>query len=301
MKRKINLVGKGTLTVSLPSSWVKINNLKKGDDIEITENYNDLIISNKKKGEKKEIVVDARNIKEEYFSRRLFLIPYIRGYHKIKILFNQPWFFKKIEENKDLTPGFEIMEQGEDYCVLESIVNLDEEEFDKVYNRLYDLILNINQLYINALEKDYNHLYKSIIQAERVTNTLDIFCRRLLNTGHFKDKEKLTSMYMLVHNLEGISDIYRDMAKKSLGYKFKKKEVFLKDLESLREMLEIIRKINKDNYSEEILHFKNILVRIEKFNDEKILILNSKEADIFGHFRIIVRYIHGMSEEGVYF
>ena len=45
MKRKVYLVGQNTLTVSLPSKWVKQNNVKKGAELEITEDGKSIIIS----------------------------------------------------------------------------------------------------------------------------------------------------------------------------------------------------------------------------------------------------------------
>ena len=35
MKRKVNLVGQNTLTVSLPTKWARDNGIKKGDEINI--------------------------------------------------------------------------------------------------------------------------------------------------------------------------------------------------------------------------------------------------------------------------
>ncbi|MCK5630481.1 MAG: AbrB/MazE/SpoVT family DNA-binding domain-containing protein, partial [Nanoarchaeota archaeon] len=35
MKRKVNKVGQNTLTVSLPSKWVKKLNIKPGDELEL--------------------------------------------------------------------------------------------------------------------------------------------------------------------------------------------------------------------------------------------------------------------------
>jgi len=45
MQRKLNQVGSGTLTVSLPSKWSKKNKLKKSDELEVTEIDNKLILS----------------------------------------------------------------------------------------------------------------------------------------------------------------------------------------------------------------------------------------------------------------
>jgi phosphate uptake regulator len=301
MKRKVNLVGSGTLTISLPSDWTKRNHIEKGDEIEITENLNELIINPTKKEGKKEIIVDARDIKEEFFSKRLVIIPYTKGYEKIKILYNQPWFFKKIEENIYRFPGFEILDQGEGFCVLESISNLDEGELEKVYNRLYNLILNINQMYSNSIKNNDPNLFLNIVQAEKVANSLDLFCRRLLNTGKIKEQDKLISLYMIIRCLEGVSDIYRDIAKKSFGYKYRNRDLFIFVSNNLRNMLLIVKNITKENYNSEILKFKEILVITENYINSNILKLNARESDIFGHFRIIIRYVHEMSEEGIYF
>ena len=35
MKRKVNQVGTGTLTISLPVNWVKDNNIRKGDELDL--------------------------------------------------------------------------------------------------------------------------------------------------------------------------------------------------------------------------------------------------------------------------
>lgn len=300
MKRKINLVGTGTLTVSLPASWVKRNKLEKGDEVEVMDDQNRLIIATEKVPEKGEITVDMRGVKEEYFSRRIFLIPYTRGYNRIKILFDKPWMFQRIEENRDRVAGFEIVEQGEGYCVLENILTPNEEEFDKVYQRLYGLIVNMNKLYEEGIKRGDDNAYRNIIHAEKITNTLDQFCRRLLNMGKFQEKENITNVYMLVRGLEGVSDTYRDMAKKSIGYKYKNKEVFLTTLGYLEQMLQIVRDIKKESYSEDILNFKKTLVQVEKYMDANVRKLNTTEADIFGHFRVAMRYVHEMSEEGVY-
>ena len=36
MKRKVNLVGSSTLTVSLPTAWAKERGIKKGDELNVS-------------------------------------------------------------------------------------------------------------------------------------------------------------------------------------------------------------------------------------------------------------------------
>ena len=47
-KRKVSLIGPSTLMVSLPSKWVKEFGVKKGDEINITENGPNLLLESQK-------------------------------------------------------------------------------------------------------------------------------------------------------------------------------------------------------------------------------------------------------------
>ena len=47
MGRKVALIGPSTLMVSLPSRWVKEHQIKKGDELEVVEKEQSLVISNK--------------------------------------------------------------------------------------------------------------------------------------------------------------------------------------------------------------------------------------------------------------
>ena len=53
MKRKIIKQGHNTLTVTLPSDWVKKLNLKSGDEIDVLENENSLILNGFEKNKEK--------------------------------------------------------------------------------------------------------------------------------------------------------------------------------------------------------------------------------------------------------
>ena len=66
MKRKIVQHGSSSLTVSIPYKWIQKYNLNKGDEINIEENGNSLILSsdNRKVQNVKKIKVD------DYFFKR---------------------------------------------------------------------------------------------------------------------------------------------------------------------------------------------------------------------------------------
>lgn len=52
MKRRIIKQGHNTLTVTLPSAWVKDLNIHAGDEIDLVEEANGLLLTTEKKTEK---------------------------------------------------------------------------------------------------------------------------------------------------------------------------------------------------------------------------------------------------------
>jgi len=58
MKRKIIKQGHNTLTMTLPSEWVKKLNLKAGDEIDLNEKGGSLMVNGKQNNENKSTTID---------------------------------------------------------------------------------------------------------------------------------------------------------------------------------------------------------------------------------------------------
>ena len=83
MKRKIVKQGAATMMVSLPSKWVKKNNLEKGDEVDIDEQDKELIITPEKKVEKKkQVTIDITPDKKDNIYP-ILTHAYRRGFDKI--------------------------------------------------------------------------------------------------------------------------------------------------------------------------------------------------------------------------
>ena len=87
MKRKVIQHGPSSLIISLPNSWVKKYGVSKGDEIEVDEQENNLLIS-----VEKNITLSQAEINISGLDRTiiLYLIRgfYRLGYDQIKIIFN---------------------------------------------------------------------------------------------------------------------------------------------------------------------------------------------------------------------
>jgi len=88
MLRKIIKQGHNTLTVTLPSDWVKKFNLKQGDEISIFEKDNGLFVSSEKKDyeKKTEINIDGLDIPTIW---KYLMGVYREGYDQVTINFSQ--------------------------------------------------------------------------------------------------------------------------------------------------------------------------------------------------------------------
>ena len=87
MKRRIIKQGHNTLTITLPSKWVKKLNLKPGNEININEKENSLIINAQENIKEKSTTIDINDFTVPLLWR-YFQSAYRSGCDEIKVLFN---------------------------------------------------------------------------------------------------------------------------------------------------------------------------------------------------------------------
>ena len=87
MKRRIIKQGHNTLTVTLPSKWVQLFNLKPGDEIEINERENGLFLSTEKHDDELKTEVDITGFDIATIWKYIMSV-YREGYDEVKIIFD---------------------------------------------------------------------------------------------------------------------------------------------------------------------------------------------------------------------
>lgn len=287
MKRKINLVGQNTLTVSLPSKWARKYHLKKGEEIEVVEKGRNLIINHQKESLLGEKVVDLTYVKS--FARRMIMMPYVHGYDSIKIHFKDKETLYKIKECMRFFLGFELVEETPRYCVLKNIAQGIESEFLTMVNRLLYVVLTMGKDLYQAMKQSDFQALPRIKENEEVANKLNVFCRRMLNLKGSQDKRETTTAYAINCYLEAVTDAYRDICdclseQKTMPSK-RLLEFFQKILKQFNLFLDIYRKFEPAK----ITAMKKI--EQETLETYKQLGLNGKEMVIAGfliraHFSI---------------
>ena len=143
IKRKVVQHGPSTLIVSLPSRWTKMHNIRKGDELEVNELNEKLVISFQKREEHEKLELNVTDFGK--MIPRAIHAMYKRGVDELKIVYNEPQYFDLIRKSlgKEAV-GFEILKTGKKYCIITSVVE-SSKEFSKVLNQTFILLLSMAQ------------------------------------------------------------------------------------------------------------------------------------------------------------
>ena len=236
VKRKVIQIANSTQLISLPRKWSIKYGVKKGDEIEVEEQGNSIVLmtENSNKSEYKEIDSEKFGL---MLPRTIFAL-YKQGVDELKINFNDRAMLKIIQDSlgKEMV-GYEIIDQGQNYCSIKNVSgNL--EDFGVVLRRTFLLLINMaNESFQNIKKQDFDHL-KSVAFLEESNNRFTTSCRRLLNKKGTKDYKYLGPLYYIIEEMENIADQYKYLC--NALHKFKGKKVKINE-----EVLNIYERTNR--------------------------------------------------------
>jgi phosphate uptake regulator len=144
MKRRLVKQGAATMMISLPTKWIKENNLGKGDEVDVNEFEKDLIISKEFRNAKKETEITITSPLVTAV-RIMITNAYRADYHKVKVNYKDKKVYSIIKELVDeQLLGYEIIKKEENYCVIENIASLSETQFDNIFSKL---LMNVEETF----------------------------------------------------------------------------------------------------------------------------------------------------------
>ncbi len=224
MKRKIIKLGTATLVSSLPSQWIKKLHLKAGDELDVEERGNELILRTEKHSESKQKDLEITNLDTKLVARYI-LSAYILGYDELKIRFENDETLD-IKQNTKVSTinliqnivntqliGMEIIEQKATYCILKDLTGIAENEFDRVTRRVFLLIMSLSEDLIINLKENNKKKVKDVIYARENINRFIHFCLRILNKKGHLLFQKTPLYYHIVMQLKRIAQVYEYIGK----------------------------------------------------------------------------------------
>lgn len=326
MRRRIIKQGHNTLTVTLPSKWVQLFNLKQGDEIEINERENGLFLTTEKHDEELKTEIDLTGLDIPTIWKYIMAV-YREGYDEITIKFDpntkyeHPLRFFSLDASAlkkgklaEYTPyeilrimtsrfiGFEIIEHHKNYCVIKNMAQLTSKEFDPSLRRVF---LLLQQMAEETNESIQNNDPKVVAHLRDIDLNLDKFvdyCIRVLNKTGFKDVKKAHVLFSILYLLELLGDEYKNMSMHIC------KDMHGKNLKNLKDIVEAITKQVDELYHLYYDFNRERLSTISKAYLDVRLYKSSKakmhgeykwtkeEAEVINHLSRIGRYVKAITE-----
>ncbi len=209
MKRRVIKQGNNTLTITLPRKWARQMNLQAGNEIELVEGKEGLIIATTPPQLHKSIYVNVSAI-DFIRIKHIISILYKSGYDEIKIAYNTKEQLGVIQEavNRQLI-GMEITELFDKKCVLHLIIKEEQTELENIFRRTFLTLLSFSEGYADLLAKGQWEHCSDLLKLEESINKLSIFFHRCVNKGLVEEGPLLK--YLLVWIIESLGDCYRDL------------------------------------------------------------------------------------------
>lgn len=322
MKRKIIKQGHNTLTVTLPSKWVKHFNLQAGDEIDLLEKENGLFLTTEKKFEslKTEININDFDIPTIW---KYFMAVYREGYDEVKVKFSpdkeleNPYKFfthhkidlryKKEREKRRIEEslqgfvnrfiGYEIVEHGKDFIVVKEMGQLTSKEFDSSLRRIFLIIQQMAEETLEAIEtsnpKILTHMHDIDINLDKFQD----YCTRILNKIGNKEPRKTSLLFSILYFLELIGDEFKNISVHIINDFPNTKLSNIKSLAMyVKEQIEAYYDLFYKFNTEKIKKISEIDQKIYFSFREIYKKASEEEKEIFHHLRIIGRYINALNE-----
>jgi phosphate uptake regulator len=187
-KRKLVKQGAATLMVSIPSKWAKKFNLDKGDEVEVEEKGNSLVLGIEGKKAKTETELNLTSLTETSV-RTLITNAYRLGYDKILLNYKEK---STLDTIKDVVEhnlvGFEISKNENNKILIENITEPSADQFNNIFSKIF---MNIDELFIIAEKMMLGQKNQSYRDVELKIQQFDNFCRRIIT------KKNLHEEYLL--------------------------------------------------------------------------------------------------------
>jgi phosphate uptake regulator len=215
MKRKIGKVGLSSLIVTLPNAFVRRNKLTKGDEIDIIDKGNSLVLSSSEKSQinTEEVTINISGF-DSTLIWRYVLGAYNNGHQTIKIVYDS----EKIEakgrlKNKNFIEldslvkeicsaliGMEVISKNNNQILLKEVASKNDNEFFNTIRRIIYLL--------KQMVSDVKNGKELLQEQDSTINRLCSYCTRILSMN---EKYRHKGYMLLIHELEKLGDGIKEL------------------------------------------------------------------------------------------
>jgi phosphate uptake regulator len=232
--RKVQKVGYSTMTVSLPSEWVKQNNISAGDLVFLTQEKDGTLklmpsqIAQKEEAE--EYIINADACDEQGMLERIIVGSYILGRDVIRVTSSNRIGSAHIDEIRRIVRkliGFGILEETSKNILLQCSIDPTKFKLDMLIRRLSIIASTIFSEAMQAFLENKRSLAEEAINREDEADTIYYLAVRLLLSAQVEPNTAeqigatdilfIPATRLILQYLELIADYSEDIAKKIIA------------------------------------------------------------------------------------
>lgn len=218
MKRKVIQLANSTAVISLPSKWVKKWCVKKGDEIDVNEDESRLIVSagQQTHSKKEEIECNLSGMAPRALMWTLMGV-YKAGYDKVKFLYDDTIQLENIHRIvSSLLDGFQVTEEGDNYCVVETVSKEQDTDFLPVFRKALRVIYLFGQSALDCLKSEQYGKLKDVLILEETNNKMSNLSERLVIKGGSIPQNLRCQFFLIAWHSQKICNYYRDICRYTL-------------------------------------------------------------------------------------
>jgi len=235
-RRRVQLTGGSTLTVSLPIRWARAAGVKPGDELRIIQkDERSLVITldRSEKGNVAELRLSPEESLEDNF--RYLIAYYLVGCEEIRLLSEsgfdaeeRRWI--KDEVRKRLV-GMEVVEESSNEIVLRSFLKYKDFTLQDSINSMAKIIRSMHEDALLALERGDENLAKDVIERDNEIDRFYLLTVRQLKASvedltlaasmGFRSMRDALGYRLIVKSMERVADHIEKIARHSLEMKGK--------------------------------------------------------------------------------
>jgi len=211
VKRKAIQLSRQTLVVSLPSAWVKSNNIAKGDELDVQARDQELVVRNSTpRASRGKCANISLTTLDERTIRWVLSGLHKQGVDEIELSYTDQSSLPIITDvTKNLFIGMAMVKQGPKSCTIKSLAHEDPSTFDQTFRRAFQSTLTMADALFEAFKDHDLTSIPGIREMEKTNNQLTSFCQRLLNSSVIASSDKTHFLYTILWNLEKVCDDYK--------------------------------------------------------------------------------------------
>lgn len=136
-----------------------------------------------------------------------------KGYDEVIFEYDALEAIQQVQEvTQTITLGFEMVDQKEGSVTVRNVAGPLDGEFDSILRRIFLIVQSLSQGILDALEKEQFAKLGELALLDTTVNKLVTFCQRILNKRGYPDYKKTCFLYVIIWQLEKVSDKLRDFS-----------------------------------------------------------------------------------------